>query len=214
MTKPPLTNEHADPVPDMTLIQTSSRFLSMIGMSGQLGLLLLLAALWLAASEGRQLREENQRLATEIRDWQAKPAPADSTLTVSEARARLDAFMASLPPQGEINEVLNQLHELAIRHQLTLKNGEYRPSQSKTGPIGKMQITVKSEGRYPALRDFLREVPQVLPALGLIRLSLTRQKLASTNADAIIEFTLIYAQGQAVAATVASKIKPTVGARR
>ena len=69
-------------------------------------------------------------------------------------------------------------------------------TSAKGGPIGRLQITVKTEGSYTDLRRFLRELPAALPALALSRLSTSRQKPSDTALETNVEFALFYARAE------------------
>lgn len=176
-----------------TPLRYLARFPAMAGWPGGIGLALLGAALVLTATLSWPVREENALLKEEIRRM-ALPQQQSNIPSPAEIRQQLDAFVTTLPKQGDVNQLLNRLHDLAARHNLSLKNSEYRTTQNKSGRIGRLQVSVKTEGTYPDLRDFLREVPQALPALALGRLSLTRQKLMDTRLETVVEFTLFYSQ--------------------
>ena len=115
---------------------------------------------------------------------------------VATLSQQLGEFLSSLPRQDQINAQLTLLHELAARNHLTLRNGEYRTTSAKGGPIGRLQITVKTEGSYTDLRRFLRELPAALPALALSRLSTSRQKPSDTALETNVEFALFYARAE------------------
>ncbi|MGH8677285.1 MAG: GspMb/PilO family protein, partial [Burkholderiales bacterium] len=78
----------------------------------------------------------------------------------------------------------------------TLRIGEYRATTSKGGRISRLQITVKSQGSYPDLRRFLRELPAVLPALSVSRLSMTRQRSSDATLETAVEFSLFYTRAE------------------
>jgi Tfp pilus assembly protein PilO len=85
------------------------------------------------------------------------------------------------------------LHDLAATYHLTLKNSEYRTSQnSKAGVIRQLRISIKSEGNYTDLRNFLRKIPQEIPALAIEQLSMNRQKISDTKVETTVEFDLFY----------------------
>lgn len=177
-----------------TLPRTISRFPAIIGWPGGIGLALLGAALILSMTLSLPTRNENASLNNEIRQTEPLLRQPSNTLSATDMRHRLDDFVGTLPRHDEINTTLNLLHDLAVRHHISLKNSDYRPAQNITDAIQRMRITVKTEGNYSDLRGFLREIPQALPALAIEHLSLTRQKISDTRLETVVEFTLFYSQ--------------------
>lgn len=177
-----------------TLPKTISRFPAIIGWPGGIGLALLGAALILSMTLSLPARNENASLNNEIRQTEPLLRQPSNTLSATDMRHRLDDFVGTLPRHDEINTTLNLLHDLAVRHNISLKNSDYRPAQNITDAIQRMRITVKTEGSYSDLRGFLREIPQALPALAIEHLSLTRQKILDTRLETVVEFTLFYSQ--------------------
>lgn len=170
------------------------RFPARIGWPGGIGLALMGAAFILALTLSLPVRDENASLHNEIRQLEPLLRQPSGTSSATDVRQRLDDFAGALPRHDELNATLNLLHDLAAKHRLSLKNSDYRPAQNKTDGIRRMRITVKTEGDYSGLRGFLREIPQALPALAIEQLSLSRQKIADTRLETVVEFTLFYSQ--------------------
>ncbi len=170
--------------------QRLTRRLAVIGWAGGLGVALLAAALILVARLLVPAYGENQVLTEEVQRLESNHAPASAPLPAAEFHQQLEAFLSGLPQQDQINTLLNTLHELASRHRLMLKTGEYRTAGGKSGRISRLQIAFKTSGEYMNLRDFLRDVAKTLPAVALLRIAVTRQKLSDTPLDASLEFAL------------------------
>jgi Tfp pilus assembly protein PilO len=169
-----------------------SRFPTLLGWPGGLGIALLGTAIVMSLTLSLPLRKENTTLNNEIRQVKAAPAQASSTLSAAEIRQRLEEFVDTLPKHDAINDTLNQLHDLAASHHLSLKNSEYRPTATKGSAIRQLRITVKTESTYADLRSFLREIPQALPSLTIEQITITRQKISDTRLDTVVEFSLFY----------------------
>jgi Tfp pilus assembly protein PilO len=170
---------------------------SSIGWAGGIGLALLASACILGLSLLLPAREEGDNLLIELQQLESKLGRlAPAAQPVATVRQQFDEFLSSLPKQDQINAQLTLLHELAARNRLALRNGEYRTSSAKAGPIGRLQITVKTEGSYTDLRRFLQEIPAALPALAVSRLSMSRQKPSDTALEANVEFALYYTRAE------------------
>lgn len=168
-----------------------------VGWAGGIGLALLVSAGVLGLALLQPAREEGDALNSELQQLKRKLASsASAERPATSLRQQFDEFVSTLPRQDQINAQLTLLNELAARHHLVLKNGEYRTTSTKDGRIGRLQITVKTEGSYPDVRRFLRELPAGLPALSVSRLSLSRQKPADTALETNVEFALFYARAE------------------
>lgn len=170
---------------------------STIGWSGGIGLALLASACVLGLTLLLPASEEGDNLGNELQQMERKlgtsVSPAQSVATL---RRQLDEFLASLPKQDQINAQLTLLHELAGRHRLVLRNGEYRTTTGKAGVIGRLQITVKTGGSYTDIRRFMQELPTVLPAVAVSRLSMSRQKPSDVALETNVEFALFYRKAE------------------
>ena len=168
-----------------------------IGWTGGIGLALFVSACVLGFTLLLPARDEGDSLSGEMRLLERKlGAGTLSAQPATSVRQQLDEFLSSLPKQDEINAQLTQLHELAARNRLALRYGEYRTTTGKSGRIGRLQITVKTDGSYTDLRRFLQELPAVLPALAVSRLSVSRQKPSDTALDTNVEFALFYSRSE------------------
>lgn len=168
-----------------------------IGWTGGVGLALLVSASVLGLSLLLPAWDESDSLTDELQHLERRVGKAASPAQpVATLRQQLDEFLSSLPKQDQINAQLNLLHELAARHRLTLRNGEYRTTSGKGGPIGRLQITVKTDGSYTDFRRFLQELPAVLPAVSVSRLSMSRQKPSDGALETNVEFALFYTRAE------------------
>src|SRR5690349_1112934 len=126
---------------------------SAIGWTGGIGLAMLVSACVLGVTFLLPAWDESVNLSHEVQQLERNPGlVASPTQPVTSLRQQLDEFVSSLPKQDQINVQLTLLHELAARHRLTLRYGEYRTTTGKSGRIGRLQITVKTEGSYTDFR--------------------------------------------------------------
>ena len=170
---------------------------SSLGWTGGIGLALLVSACVLSLTLLLPAWEESDVLGNELQQLESKLGPvASAAQPVSTLRQQLDEFLPSLPRQDQINAQLTLLHELAARNHLALRNGEYRTTTGKGGHIGRLQITVRTDGSYTDIRRFLRELPAVLPALAVSRLAMSRQKPSDATLETNVEFALFYMKAE------------------
>lgn len=173
-----------------------THFPAKAGWLGGLGLFLLCAAIALTTTLSLPIREENAALMNENLRLESLLRRTSRASSLPRVDQQLGAFIASLPKAGDINEILNLLHELMAKHRLSLKNSEYKTDQNKTGKFMRLRIAAKMESNYPDLVEFLREARQALPTLAVDQISLARQKISDTKLDTVIGFTLYYSQAE------------------
>lgn len=170
---------------------------SSIGWTGGIGLALLASACVLGLSLLLPAREESDALHHELQQLERKLITAGSPEgPATSLRQQFDEFFSSLPRQDQINAQLALLNELAARNHLTLRNGEYRTTSGKGGRIARLQITLRTQGSYSDVRRFLQELPTLLPALSVSRLSMSRQKPSDTALETNVEFALFYTRAE------------------
>lgn len=176
-------------------IQRLGALPSFLGWAGSIGLALLVSAAVLGLSLLRPAWEEVDTLNRELQQLRRSAVHVASSGGPETSQGqRLDEFLSSLPRQDQINAQLTLLNELAARHHLVLKHGEYRTTSTRDGRVGRLQVTVKTQGGYTDLRRFLRQLPEALPALAISRLSLNRQKPSDAVLETNVEFALFYAR--------------------
>lgn len=170
---------------------------SSIGWTGGIGLALLASACVLGATLLLPAREEADNLSHELQLLERSSAKRLSQEPqAASLRQQFDEFLSSLPGQDQINAQLDLLNKLAASHHLTLKNGEYRTATGKDGRIARLQITVRTQGSYTDFRRFLKELPEVLPAMSVSKISMSRQKASDTTLETNVEFALFYTRAK------------------
>ena len=165
---------------------------SFVGWAGGLGLALLATALVLGLILLPPAWEESDALGSELQKLRKSGADAPPERPGTSAQRQVDEFLSTLPRYAEVNDQLALLHSLAGRNGLALRTGEYRTTTGKSGRVGRLQVTVRTEGGYIDLQRFLRELPAVLPAIAVSRITMTRQKTSDASLDATMEFALFY----------------------
>ena len=168
------------------------REVARLGWSGGIGAALLLAAAVLAGFLTGPETQRRVALERELAGLEQKAARQVQSLPTETPEQQLAAFRASLPRQGELNSLIENLHAVAAGRGLALRNGEYRASAAAAG-LGRMQVSFKTEGSYGDLRGFLAAAQAAVPALALGRCTLVRQRIADTKLEATLEFQFLYA---------------------
>lgn len=163
-----------------------------LGWTGGIGLAMLASAIVLGLTLMPAAQDEYDALNDEVRNLRKLGTTAASVRPATSQRTQLEEYLATLPKRGRLNAQLALLHELASSHGLTLRNGEYRSAAAKDARIGRLQISVRTEGGYIELRRFLRALPKVLPAVAVSRISMIRQRPTDATLETNIDFALFY----------------------
>lgn len=145
-------------------------------------------------ARSQQLRVENQQLETEI--FGGRSARADLPALraeVARARAERDAFLAQLPEQNEVAELLDQLRAAArdARVRFTgLQN--VGPAAEVVPGVRLLNFSLATKGSYSRTITFLRAL-EALPRftrVGRVGLTAGTEARADPNLDATYDFTV------------------------
>lgn len=162
-----------------------------IGVPGVIGLGLLVFTLAFvvgALAPAWQMRDslrESEALAMK-RKARAIDAP-QTEISPDAAIARLRAW---LPSQGDARQDVLRLQNIADRHGLQLRSGDYRVQPLLELGVVQHMVVVPVQGRYIELRAFAMDALNDLPSLALDQISLKRESAAATQLDARLQFTL------------------------
>jgi len=138
------------------------------------------------------MKERLAELRTEQRALLAKrAAPDPSGQTASD---RIDAVKQRLAGEAATLAAIATLHEAARAHGVELARGEYRLMADGRAPWQRYQITVPARGSYPALRHWLAEVMEAVPAASLDELGLRRDDAGDAMVEARIRLTIYRSQ--------------------
>lgn len=159
-----------------------------MGWIGGLGLSLLLAACVGIASLYGPMRGEAQRLRDDIDRLSRFPHRS----MVKTDRRMPAGWLQALPVAARNDNRLKQVHEIAAKHGLSLRQGDYRVLPSPAPGIGIVQMALKTEGDYLRLRVFLANLVAEVPGFAITSLQLSRQKIGDVRIETTIGAQLLH----------------------
>jgi len=140
------------------LTQTLNRQLALLGMPGVAGIGLLLFCLAFYLSGIRPL---------EINIAQHQQLIAEQLPVRTEPKADWRKLRATLPDISEADRQIEKIHSLAARHQVKLKEGEYRDETFKGAQLVARHLNFSVKGDYFQVRQFLSAMLTQIPTLSL-----------------------------------------------
>lgn len=170
----------------------AARWLKAIGMSGVAGIILVVFAL--AGYVGAVLPQQARfaQLTQDIADEQArqKNASLNPPVDTRSTEARLRVFHEFFPSREKAPALLKTIYRAARDESLSLAEGGYKYSLSKTGGIGKYQVDLPVRGSYVQIRRFIVKVLNTVPSAALDEVSFKREIVGSGELEAKIRFTI------------------------
>lgn len=167
-----------------------TRLVSHVGLTGTLGLVLLLVSAIYGGSrlytQRYQEKQETGSIETAVLQY-ALPATASSSVTISEP--------PSLPRSTETLALMRKIKKLTKSNELAWSQAEYRLTPITSDSLATLEISTSLKGPYLNLRKVLVELLDQEPALGLRELTLARPNGDSADVDAKIRWVVFLADG-------------------
>ena len=167
--------------------------LRLLGVSGLLGLLLLVAAALTGGWLIPQAKEQGAALQQEA------SAAQDSAAQASEQRrkapntvSQLQDFSNWLPPLTTNANDVQKLFALAKEGGIDLARADYQLTTEPGAQFVRYQVTVPVKDRYLAIRRFAAKALNALPHLALDELQFARPEASADVVDAQLRFTFFY----------------------
>lgn len=149
------------------------------------------ALLQLAATQELRAQELASRDAqAALRQRLAARPPA-----AQDDAQRLAAFGAALPDAAGTAVAVEAIHLAARAHGVSLAQGEYRLAREAGAPLARYQITLPARASYPALRAWLADTLNGVPAAALDEIALRREDAGNANVEARVRLTLFLRAG-------------------
>ena len=167
------------------------RALRRVGVSGLIGLALLvpilLLALWIPrlASQADELRVALSARADAV----ARRAPPVRRAPDGE---RVIEFVAGFPPLAQSASDLEQVFATARRRKVILLKGEYQLKPEPNTPLVSYTATFPVQIEYGALKDFAADVLTALPHASMDELRMSRADAGAGVLDSVVRFTFVY----------------------
>jgi len=166
-------------------------YLGRLGRVGAAGALLVVGSLTYDATV---VRPHKAALADQLhRNQQALRAiEAARVQAMTEGEAGM-AGQPTLAPAAAA--ALRRLFEAADKAGLELPQGEYRLTEVRDAHLRRYQLSLPVAGGYPEIRAFVAQALNADPALALTAIQLRRERIESTDLDAMLNFTLYLESG-------------------
>lgn len=178
------------------LSSTSNYWLRRVGWPGVLaiGLLVMCPAFYLSAIRPAQARLDlAQQRAAALQEEASLSSKSFSGARLS-TEEQLAEFYRKFPLEWQSPLWLEKLVALAERSGLRLNDGEYKATPDKVGRLVRYQMSLKVQGSYPQIRQFLTDLPGALPIVALENVQFERQKVGDPDVDARIKLMLYLGQ--------------------
>lgn len=166
-----------------------------IGLPGVVaaGVLAFCAMFWFTATA--PARSELDSLERQVVRSETRTGSTQGAVPHARSTAQqLKSFLDSLPDLSNARSETLRLHASAQEHGLQLESGEYRLLRDETPTIARYQLRLQVRGSYVAIRGFLAEVLESLPAIGLDEFLLTRENIGADEVTARLQFSLFMAR--------------------
>ena len=141
------------------------RLREILGLSGLVALVLLLAAAAFSSFFLAPLEARNRALLSALSRKPAAPALPGAD--------KVEAVYEYLRKEEETTDWLAKLHAIGAATGVQLKSASYR-TQRTDARIVRYEIVLPATGSYAQIRDFLRRALQEIPVLSLDSISLKR----------------------------------------
>lgn len=153
------------------------RLAEKLGWPGLLGIVLIVASLLFGLAEIMPLLQKISRLHLE-QERQIPPRPITEAIQPGTKRYALEA----------IPGLIGQISELAARHGIQLK--QTRSQLETTQADRRMLIRLPAQATYPALRQFIRQLPEQIPGAWFEEIALSRSRADQPVVDADLRIAL------------------------
>lgn len=127
---------------------------------------------------------------------QRRAASGVRPVSADDATPQLARFHASFPPATGLADQLEEIHQLARRSRVELRQAEYRWEGRGTGLVA-YRIVLPVQGSYAQLRSLVGRLLERMPSLSLDALRFERKKATDARLEAQIRVTLYMRESDA-----------------
>ena len=159
-----------------------------IGTAGVVGLALLVFSLGLLLATNLPLRREAVDLERALDEVRAAAASSHRARIEAGPEARLATFLAGLPRQADLPQVIGVMLREAEQAGVELERGSYelRPGDSKL--MARYTVSLPVQATYPQIRDMTGAILAALPAVALESLRIERDGVSDEVVVADLRF--------------------------
>lgn len=159
-----------------------------IGRVGIVGLALMVFSLGLLLATSLPLRRQSDELERTLDAVRATAVADRRARLAADPGARLERFLAELPRQPDLPQVIDRMLREAEDAGVELERGSYelRPGDSRT--IARYTISLPVQATYPQIRAMTGAVLAALPAVALESLRIERDGVSDEVVAADLRF--------------------------
>lgn len=159
-----------------------------------IGILVMCLAFYLSAIRPEQARIELAHMNLAALKEQLSLGVGKSQGKEMNLEDQLSAFYLKFPDEHSSPRLLAKLVQQARKNGLSLNDGEYKVARDTTGRLVRYQVTLKVNGAFPQIRQFLLDLAGALPVAGLESVQFQRQSIAEGSVDSRIKLILFMEQ--------------------
>lgn len=162
-----------------------------LGLSGVLGIALLVFAFGLSVASLLPLSRDVESLRAEAAELQQRyKMSGTAAVRIASPDEQLANFYGFFPAPQSTPEWLAKINEAARKNDISLSAGEYKFERRSGEQLARYQIILPVQGAYPQLRSFIDDVLQAVPAASLDEITLQRDSVAESMLEARVRLTL------------------------
>ncbi len=168
------------------------RWLNIFGWPGALGvgLLAMCAAFYFSAIVPAQVRMNEARESAVSIQERVKLAAHGLDHDDLTPQEQLAEFYRIFPSEKNLLPWLRKVFELAEKHGISLKQGDYKVVRDKVGRLVRFQMNLPVRSGYPQIRQYLDSLHAEIPIVSMEHLQFERQKVNDAEIEANIRLAL------------------------
>lgn len=167
------------------------RLRQLLGVAGLAGLALAIAGLAIYMLAVLPAERQAQAKVEQLAHARMQPASAAVTAPVHMGdRDVLAQFYGQFPAMRNLPDMLQLLHALARKHEITLERGDFKFGKTEGDKLFRYQITLPVKCSYLNLRGFIDDAAHKLPTMGLSEISLKRESVGDGAVQAKLDFVM------------------------
>jgi hypothetical protein len=160
-----------------------------LGIVGQAGLAVLLAAAVLALSVVLPAQRALETLTADLARAQRSPAPVGAGTGTPQ-------LLATLPTRTQMPVVIGQVFTEAKAAGVSLDTGHYTYTPAKGGIIARYELEFPVKASYPDIRNFIDRTLTAVPSAALAKLRLERKAVGDPVVAANVVFVVFVRAGE------------------
>ncbi len=180
-----------------------SQMVKMLSIWGLLGVLTCLASALFYITQTLSLAQETTALQQSVDEAsrnikRAEVKTFELVAAKKDPNQEIGEFYAMFPQGKNLADSLRQIHQTALKHQITLNQGDYKLAANKQLQMKQEQVLSRYEfvlpitGKYTQIRQFVSEILAQQPALALNDIQIKRENNLSPSVEARLVLVLFF----------------------